>query len=121
MRGAPIALRAGWPPAVADPSVEGEARWPAIIGVFGPTASGKSAVAEAIADRIGGVLVSCDAMQTYRGLPILTNQPRRPTHLVGIWPLEYEGSVGEYQRLAHEAIDAAIAAGRAAVLVGGTG
>ena len=37
-------------------------------------------------------------MQAYRGLPILTNQPARPTRLVGIWPLDYEGSVGEYAR-----------------------
>ena len=48
-------------------------------------------------------------MQAYRGLPILTNQPERPTALVGIWPLDYEGSVAEFQRLAHAAIDAVLA------------
>ena len=47
----------------------------AVIAVFGPTASGKTAVAEAIADRLGTEVVSCDALQVYRGLPILTNQP----------------------------------------------
>ena len=52
-------------------------------------------------DRLGTEVVSADAMQAYRGLPILTNQPERPTRLVGIWPLEHEGSVGEYQQLAH--------------------
>ena len=56
----------------------------AVIAVFGPTASGKTAVAEAIADRLGTGVVSCDALQVYRGLPILTNQPTRPTALVGI-------------------------------------
>ena len=44
------------------------------LAVFGPTASGKSAVAEAIAARIPAELVSADSMQLYRGLPILTNQ-----------------------------------------------
>ena len=56
----------------------------AVIAVFGPTASGKTAVAETIADRLGTDVVSCDALQVYRGLPILTNQPSRPTALVAI-------------------------------------
>jgi tRNA dimethylallyltransferase len=60
-------------------------------------------------------------MQAYRGLPILTAQPERPTRLVGIWPLGHEGSVGEYARLAHEAIDEVLAAGRVPVVAGGTG
>ncbi|MGH3021533.1 MAG: isopentenyl transferase family protein, partial [Gaiellaceae bacterium] len=92
-----------------------------VLAVFGPTASGKSAVAEALAERIDAELVSADAMQAYRGLPILTNQPARPTRLVGIWPLDHEGSVGEYQRLAHAAIDEALAAGRVPIVAGGTG
>ena len=58
-----------------------------VLAIFGPTASGKTAVAEEVARRIPAELVSADAMQVYRGLPILTNQPERPTHLVGIWPL----------------------------------
>ena len=48
-----------------------------VVGIFGPTASGKTDVAEALADRISAELVSADAMQVYRGLPILTNQSRR--------------------------------------------
>ena len=44
-------------------------------------------------------------MQVYRGLPILTAQPKRPTRLVAIWELEHLASLGEYQHLAHEAID----------------
>jgi tRNA dimethylallyltransferase len=92
-----------------------------VIGIFGPTASGKSAVAEAIAERTAAELVSADSMQVYQKLPILTNQPSAPTRLVGIWPLEHEASVGEYQRLAHEAIDGALAAGRTPVVAGGTG
>jgi tRNA dimethylallyltransferase len=60
-------------------------------------------------------------MQAYEGLPILTNQGGAPARLVGIWPLAYEGSVGEYARLAHAAIDEILAAGRTPVVVGGTG
>ena len=81
-----------------------------VLAIFGPTASGKTAVAEAVADRIGGEIVSADSMQAYVGLPILTAQPERPTRLVGIWPLDHEGSVAEYARLAHAAIDELLAA-----------
>lgn len=92
-----------------------------VLAVFGPTASGKSAVAEALAERIPADLVSADSMQIYRGLPILTNQPEVPTRLVAIWPLDHEGSVVEYARMAHATIDDVLAAGRTAVVVGGTG
>jgi tRNA dimethylallyltransferase len=92
-----------------------------VIAIFGPTASGKSAVAEAIADAVPAEIVSADSMQVYEGLPILTNQPERPTALVGIWPLDHEGTVAEYQRLAHEAVDGALAQGRTPIVVGGTG
>lgn len=92
-----------------------------IIAIFGPTASGKSAVAEALAALLPGELVSADAMQVYRELPILTNQSAHPTRLVGIWPLEHETSVGEYAPLAHAAIDEILAAGRTPIVVGGTG
>ena len=92
-----------------------------VLAILGPTASGKSDVAEAIADLIPATLVSADAMQVYRGLPILTNQSSRPTELVGIWELDHEASVGEYAQLAHDAVDQALAAGRTPVVVGGTG
>src|SRR5262249_20333945 len=92
-----------------------------VFAIFGPTASGKSAVAEALADALGTEVVSADSMQAYRGLPLLTNQPQRPTRLVGVWPLEHEGTVGEYARLAHAAIDELVAATGAAVVAGGTG
>jgi tRNA dimethylallyltransferase len=94
---------------------------PSVVAIFGPTASGKTAVAEAVADRIGGEVVSADSMQAYRGLPILTAQPERPTRLVGIWPLSHEGSVAEYADRAHVAIDELLAAGRTPVVAGGTG
>jgi tRNA dimethylallyltransferase len=92
-----------------------------LIAIFGPTASGKTDIAEAIADRIPARLISADAMQVYRGLEILTNQSERPTELVGIWDLDHEASVGEYAELAHAAIDRALEQGSTPVVVGGTG
>jgi tRNA dimethylallyltransferase len=92
-----------------------------VIAIFGPTASGKSAVAEALAERIPAELVSADSMQVYRGLPLLTNQSAYPTRLVGIWDLDHEATVGEYAELAQAAIDEIVAAGRIPVVVGGTG
>jgi tRNA dimethylallyltransferase len=64
--------------------------------------------------------VSADSMQVYRGLPVLTNQDAG-ARLVGIWPLDRQGTVGEYQPLAHEAIDEIAAAGRTPIVVGGSG
>jgi len=90
-----------------------------VIGIFGPTASGKSRVSAAIAQRIPAELVSADAMQVYEGLPVLTNQS--PGHLTAIWPLGHEASVGAYAPLAHAAIDEILAAGKTPVVVGGTG
>jgi tRNA dimethylallyltransferase len=106
---------------MAGSDMAGEATNVRVVAVFGPTASGKTALAEALADATGGGLVSCDAMQAYRGLPILTNQPQTPTALVGIWPPDREGSVAEYQALAHAEIDDLVAGGRLAIVVGGTG
>jgi tRNA dimethylallyltransferase len=92
-----------------------------VLAIFGPTASGKSAVAEAVADRIPAEIVSADSMQAYRGLPVLTNQPVRPTRLVAIWQLDHEASVGEYSELAHQAVDEALTEGVTPLVVGGTG
>jgi tRNA dimethylallyltransferase len=92
-----------------------------VLAIFGPTASGKSAVAEAVAERIPAEIVSADSMQVYRGLPVLTNQPVRPTRLVAIWELDHEASVGEYAELAHQAVDAALTQGTIPLVVGGTG
>jgi tRNA dimethylallyltransferase len=92
-----------------------------VIAIFGPTASGKTAVAEELARLIPAELVSADAMQVYRGLPVLTNQSDFPTRLVAYLGLDQESSVADYQRRAHAAIDDILAAGRRPVVVGGTG
>jgi tRNA dimethylallyltransferase len=92
-----------------------------ILGIFGPTASGKSALAGALLERLDAEIVSADSAALYRGLQILTAAPDYPARLVGILPLAHEVSVGEYQRLAHEAIDEVLGAGRTPIVVGGTG
>ena len=92
-----------------------------VLAIFGPTASGKTTVAEALADRTGGEVVSADSMQVYRGVPILTAQPTRPTRLVAAWPLSHEASVAEYARLAHAEIDSLLERGRLPIVAGGTG
>jgi tRNA dimethylallyltransferase len=94
---------------------------PCVLAIFGPTASGKTAVAEEIARRIPAEVVSADAMQVYRGLPILTNQSNAATRLVAMWELDHEGSLGGYQRRAHAAVDEILAAGHTPIVVGGTG
>ena len=92
-----------------------------VIGLFGPTASGKSDVAAAVTELMPAEVVSADAMQVYDGLPILTNRSPHPERLVGIWPLSHVASVGEYAPLAHEAVDELLAAGTTPLVVGGTG
>jgi tRNA dimethylallyltransferase len=98
-----------------------------VIAIFGPTASGKSAVAVELAELAGGEIISADAMQLYRGLPLLTNQPspadvgRAPHHLVAIWEPSHEGSVAEYAELAHGAIDDVLRRGRVPIVCGGSG
>ena len=94
---------------------------PTVIGIFGPTASGKSPVGVRLAERIPAELVSADAMQVYRDLPILTNQFSHGSRLTGMWELAHEASVGEYAELAHAAIDEILAAGRTPIVVGGSG
>jgi tRNA dimethylallyltransferase len=92
-----------------------------VIGLFGPTASGKSDVAAAVTELIPSEVVSADAMQVYDGVPILTNRSPHPERLVGIWPLSHVASVGEYAPLAHAAVDEILEAGKTPLVVGGTG
>jgi tRNA dimethylallyltransferase len=90
-----------------------------VVGIFGPTASGKSAIGDAVADQIPAELVSADSAQVYRRLPLLTNQS--PAHLVAVWEVDHEASVAEYQRLAHATIDDILERGKTPIVVGGTG
>jgi tRNA dimethylallyltransferase len=88
-----------------------------VLALFGPTASGKTAIAGILRERLGAEVISADSAALYAGLPVLTAAPDYPAALVGVVPLEEDVSVGEYQRLAHAAIDAA----ERPLLVGGTG
>jgi tRNA dimethylallyltransferase len=88
-----------------------------VLALFGPTASGKTAVAGLLRERLGADVISADSAALYAGLPVLTATPDYPAQLVGVTSLEQDVSVGEYQRLAHEAIDAA----EVPLVVGGTG
>ena len=92
-----------------------------VVAIFGPTASGKSAVARLVAGALGTEVVSADALQVYRGLPILTNQPVEATRLVAVRELSDTMSVGEYATLAHQAIDELVDEHGVAVVTGGTG
>jgi tRNA dimethylallyltransferase len=88
-----------------------------LIALFGPTASGKTAVAGILRERLGAEIISADSAALYAGLPIITAAPEYPAKLVGVVPLTEDVSVAEYQRLAHEAIDDS----ELPLLVGGTG
>jgi tRNA dimethylallyltransferase len=98
-----------------------------VVGIFGATASGKSALALEIARRVPSEIVSVDAMQVYAGVETLTNQPSAaeraevPHHLVGYLPLTASSSVGAHAPLAQAAIDAAAQRGALPLVVGGTG
>ena len=100
---------------------------PPILIVAGPTASGKSALALAIAESCGGTVINADSMQVYRDLRVLTARPgaaaeaRAPHRLYGVIDAAEACSAGRWRALALAEIAAARAAGRLPVLVGGTG
>ena len=100
---------------------------PRIWLIAGPTASGKSALALALAQRIGGEIVGADSMQVYRDLRVLTARPGPeemalvPHHLVGEIDGAATWSTGRWQRAALKALEGIAARGRPAVVVGGTG
>jgi tRNA dimethylallyltransferase len=88
-----------------------------VLALFGPTASGKTAVAGVLRERLDADVISADSAALYEGLPVITAAPDYPARLVGVVPLEDDVSVGEYQRLAHAAIDES----DVPLVVGGTG
>ncbi len=100
---------------------------PPVLVIGGPTATGKSALAVALAERLDGEVINGDSMQVYRGLPILTAQPdeatraRAPHRLYGVLDLDERCSAGRWQGMALAAINDARAAGRVPIVVGGTG
>ncbi|MFG1464796.1 tRNA (adenosine(37)-N6)-dimethylallyltransferase MiaA [Xanthobacter sp. DSM 24535] len=95
--------------------------------IAGPTASGKSAVALALAERMGGTVINADSMQVYGDLRILTARPSpeeeaRVTHrLYGHVDAADDYSVGHWLAEATQAIATARADGRLPIVIGGTG
>lgn len=95
--------------------------------VAGPTASGKSALALALAERLGGTVINADSMQVYRELRVLTARPTladeaaAPHRLYGVRAAAEAGSAAWWRGAALEALAEARAAGRVPILCGGTG
>jgi tRNA dimethylallyltransferase len=104
-----------------------EASTPEIVIVAGPTASGKSALALALAEEFAGTIINADSQQVYRDLAVLSARPsdaemaRVPHRLYGVIDAAENCSAGRWLALAQEEIDAARAAGRLPILAGGTG
>ena len=98
-----------------------------VVAVVGPTATGKSELALALAHRLDGEVVNADSMQLYRGMDIGTAKlpPAQrqgvPHHVLDIWEVTRTASVAEYQRLARAAVDDILARGRVPLVVGGSG
>ena len=100
---------------------------PPVVAVVGPTATGKTALAVALAHRFGGEVVNADSMQLYRGMDIGTAKPDLaerdgvPHHLLDLWHVREAASVAEYRDRARAEIDRLRAAGVVPLLVGGSG
>jgi tRNA dimethylallyltransferase len=98
-----------------------------VVAVVGPTATGKSDLAIALARRLGGEVVGADASQLYRGMDIgtakVTEAEREgvPHHQLDVLDVTQEASVAAYQRHARADIEAILARGRLPVVVGGSG
>lgn len=98
-----------------------------LVAIVGPTASGKTAVAVALAHLCGGEIVSADSMQVYRGMEIGTAQPSMaerdgiPHHLMGILDPKESFSAAQFAALAHESIADIQRRNRTPILVGGSG
>ena len=98
-----------------------------LIAVVGPTATGKSDLAMALARAYYGEIINADAMQLYRGLDVGTakatpaERAEMPHHLLDVLDVTETASVAAYQRAARAKVEQVLAAGRTPVLVGGSG
>jgi len=98
-----------------------------VFFIVGPTASGKSELSAEVARRCGAEIVSADAFQIYRGLPLLTAQPdgatlrKVPHHLIAAVPLTEEMSAEKFRELALTAMEKIHQRGKLAIVVGGSG
>lgn len=102
-------------------------RTPPVIGLSGPTAAGKSALAVDLALAVGGEVVSADSVQVYRGFDVGSAKPteadRRgvPHHLIDVATPDDPMTAGRWKALAEAAVAGILGRGRPAILCGGTG
>ena len=100
---------------------------PLLVVILGPTASGKTALSLALAERFQGEIVNCDSVAMYREFEIGTAKPsaeersRAPHHLLDIVEPTAYMTAGEYARRARKVLDEVKARGRLPIVVGGTG
>jgi tRNA dimethylallyltransferase len=100
---------------------------PLLVVVLGPTASGKTALSLALAERFDGEIVNCDSVAMYREFDIGTAKPnaseraRAPHHLLDYVAPTSHITAGEYARQARQVLDQIKARGHLPILVGGTG
>ena len=98
-----------------------------LICIAGPTASGKTALAVALAKKLNGEVVSCDSMQVYRRMDIGTAKPTReemegiPHHMLDVAEPWEDFSVSRYCEMASPIVDDILARGKNAIVAGGTG
>src|ERR1019366_5973322 len=100
---------------------------PLLVVILGPTASGKSALAMALAEQFSGEIVSCDSVAVYRNFEIGTAKASRedralvPHHLIDVAEPDEAFTAGEYARQARVALTAIAQRVRLPIVVGGTG
>lgn len=97
-----------------------------VVCIVGPTASGKSSLAELVALELGSDVISVDAMQVYRGMDVGTaktpvSERRVPLAMVDVADVDEDFSVALFQRMARGLVDEWLSGGRVPVLCGGTG
>ncbi|MBE6620761.1 MAG: tRNA (adenosine(37)-N6)-dimethylallyltransferase MiaA [Ruminococcaceae bacterium] len=98
-----------------------------IVAVVGPTAGGKTSLSIALAERLGGEIVSCDSMQLYRGMDVGTAKPTAeemagiPHHMIDVLDPEQSYSCAEYATDARATIQDITSRGKLPILCGGTG
>ncbi|MBR3978093.1 MAG: tRNA (adenosine(37)-N6)-dimethylallyltransferase MiaA [Oscillospiraceae bacterium] len=98
-----------------------------IICVAGPTASGKTALAVALAKLVDGEVISCDSMQIYRGMDIGTAKPTQeemldiPHHMLDVAEPDEDFSVSRYCEMADPVLQDILRRGKTAIIAGGTG
>lgn len=98
----------------------------AVIVLTGPTASGKSAIANSVAESLSSEIVSCDSMQIYKHMDIGTakvppQQRSVPYHMLDVVEPTEEYSAARFQNAARDAIDSILAKGSVPIICGGTG